>query len=64
MKFKRARKVMRNTLTRDEDLRFGYQSNIAMLLHDRHGITGHDERNAAAQDILDLVFGPPPVTGG
>ena len=43
-------------LLRDEELRFGYQSNIAMLLHDQYGVTDYKERNQAAIDILNLIF--------
>ena len=53
---KRARKVINDAFKRDPDLRYGYQSNIAMLLHDQYGITEHDKRNAAANDILKLIF--------
>ena len=43
-------------LKKDEELRFAYQSNIAMLLHDRYGITNWDKRNNAANDIIKLIF--------
>jgi len=52
----KARKMMKQELEKDEELRFAYQSNIAMLLHDRYGITNFDKRNKAANDILKLVF--------
>lgn len=54
--FKDCRRYMANTLKCDKGLRLSYEANVAMLLHDRHGITDHDKRNAAAKDILHLVF--------
>jgi len=54
--FKAARRTMAKHLREDEGLRQTYEANVAMLLHDRHGITDHDKRNAAAKDILHLVF--------
>ena len=53
---KKARKIMRDAFKRDPDFRYGYQSNVAMLLHDQYGIIEHDKRNAAADDILKLIF--------
>ena len=55
-KVQKARKMMKEELEKDEDLRYGYQSNIAMLLHDRYGIVNFEKRNTAANDILKLVF--------
>ena len=52
----KAREMMKQELEKDEELRFGYQSNIAMLLYDRYGITDYNNRNLAANDILKLVF--------
>lgn len=52
-----ARKVMKEAFASDPDFRRTYQDNIAMLLYDRHGITGYTARNAAADDIIALVFG-------
>ena len=60
-KFQKARQVMGKILENDEDLYFGYQSNVAMLLHDRYGITGHKKRNEAAEEILNLIFSIAPV---
>ena len=51
-----ARKVFRDAFDKDSDFKQGYIANIAMLLHDHHGITDFDKRNAAAEDILKLVF--------
>lgn len=56
MTFQEARETMRDTFKEDPDFRYAYQSNIAMLLHDRHGITDYGARNVAADDILRLVF--------
>lgn len=53
---KDARKTIKQGLEEDEELRFAYQSNIAMLLHDNYGITNHEDRNSAATDILNLIF--------
>jgi len=36
--------------------RDGYVSNVAMLLHDRYGITDYETRNKAADDIIHLIF--------
>jgi len=51
-----SRKAMRDALNNDKSLRWGYISNIAMLLHDRYGITNYNQRNRAASDILKLIF--------
>ncbi len=56
MSIREAREIIRKAFEEDPDFRRGYQDNIAMLLHDRHGITEYDARNAAADDILKLVF--------
>ena len=53
---KEARRIFKDAFDRDPDFRYGYQSNIAMLLHDQYGITDYDKRNAAANDILKLIF--------
>jgi len=53
---KEARKVFKDAFDKDPDFRYGYQSNIAMLLHDQYGITDHKIRNAAASDIIKLIF--------
>lgn len=47
---------MAKHLREDEGLMIGYQANVAMLLHDRYGITDHETRNQAAKDILHLIF--------
>ena len=53
---KRAREVIARALEQDEDFKLGYVSNIAMLLHDRYDVTDYDQRNQAAEDILNLLF--------
>lgn len=56
-RIKRARKKIRKALENDPGLKLGYVSNIAMLLYDKYGIKDYDERNKAAEDILNLIFG-------
>lgn len=55
-KIQRARNTIRKAFERDKHFKYGYVANIAMLLHDRYGITDFDKRNAAAEDILRLIF--------
>jgi len=55
-KIQKAREMMREELDKDEELKYGYQSNIAMILHDRYGITDYKKRNEAANEILKLIF--------
>jgi len=55
-KIKKARKIMRDALKKDENFKQVYVSNVAMLLHDRHGIKAFDKRNNAAEEIIDLIF--------
>jgi len=55
-RFQRARECMALHLKHDKGLYISYQANIAMLLHDRYGITNHKIRNKAADDIIRLVF--------
>ena len=47
--FADCRRFMANTLKCDEGLRLGYEANVAMLLHDRYGITDYETRNQAAR---------------
>ena len=49
-------KFMRDAFDKDDGLVEGYVANVAMLLHDRYGITDCDQRNRAAEDILQLIF--------
>lgn len=55
----KARATFRAAFRMDPGFRRVYQDNIAMLLHDRHGIIGQYERNTAADDIIRLVFEEP-----
>ena len=55
-KIKLARKIFKEAFEKDEDFRITYQANIAMLLYDRYGINGYKERNAAANDIMGIIF--------
>ena len=55
-KIKRARKTMRKAFEKDGGFLVGYVSNIAMLLHDKYGMTDYEIRNRAAKDILRLIF--------
>lgn len=51
-----ARKIFKDHFEADESFRFGYQSNIAMLLYDRYGIKDYKLRNDIALDIMDVIF--------
>lgn len=55
---KDARETIWMAFEEDEHFKDGYISNIAMLLHDRYGITDYEERSRAAEDILRLIFWP------
>lgn len=57
--FAAARLYMAQTLADDEGLRIGYEANIAMLLYDYFNeadFSDHATRNAAARQILQLIF--------
>ena len=54
--FSDARIVFGWHLRHDDGLRLTYEANIAMLLHDRFGITNFEARNKAAHAILNLMF--------
>ena len=54
--FQEARNKMANELTIDEGLYLGYQSNIAMYLHDNWEIVTVHDRNKAAKELIDLIF--------
>ncbi len=54
--FAHARKIMTEAFLSDEDLWRSYRDNIAMLLHDQHGITGPLARNEAAAGVMKLIF--------
>jgi hypothetical protein len=51
-----ARRTMSEALRNDESLRRSYVDNIAMMLHESHGIVDYDQRNKAANDVLNLIF--------
>ena len=53
---KDARATMAEAFKRVPHFRYGYVANIAMLLHDRYGITDYETRNAAGDDIVKLIF--------
>ena len=52
----KARETIRAAFEKDSGFKEGYVSNIAMLLHDRYGITDRETRNKAAEDLLQLFF--------
>jgi len=56
MSVKDAREVIASAFQRDPDFREVYVANVAMLLHDRYGITDHETRNKAGDDIVRLIF--------
>jgi len=51
-----AREIFKDHFEKDEDFRRVYKDNIAMLLHDRYGITNYKTRNEAADDIMRVIF--------
>ena len=51
-----ARHTFAAAFAEDEGFHQGYIANVAMLLHDRYGIIDFETRNAAARDILKLIF--------
>lgn len=63
-KFEEARKLMNDTLLKDKGLYQGYQSNIAMLLHDEQvkcndkpiDYKDYKNRNEMAKSIINLIF--------
>ena len=64
-RFREARELMRDTLSKDKGLYVGYQSNIATLLHDEQDkrsddspidYTNYDNRNNMAKLIISLIF--------
>ena len=56
MTVKQARKTMADAFKTDPEFREGYVANVAMLLHDYHGIKNYDKRNKAADEIIALIF--------
>jgi predicted hydrolase (HD superfamily) len=51
-----ARRILCREFNEDEEFRQSYIDNIAMLLHDKYGIINYEERNNAAEDIMNLIF--------
>ena len=51
-----ARQTIAQAFAADPDFRRSYVDNIAMLLHVHYGITDHEIRNRAGDDIVRLVF--------
>jgi len=51
-----ARQIFKDHFEKDDNFREVYVANIAMLLHDRYGITDFEERNKAANDIMAVIF--------
>ena len=56
LRFADFRRAIANTFARDPDFRKTYVDNVAMLLHDRYGITDPDTRNRAGDEIIKLIF--------
>lgn len=53
-----ARETLKDAFENDPHLEFGWESNIAMLLHDRHGgdFKDYSIRNDTAKAIMKLLF--------
>jgi hypothetical protein len=53
-----ARETLRDAFENDPDFRYGWESNIAMLLYDRHGgdFKDYDIRNDTAKALMKLLF--------
>ena len=63
VKFEKARSSMGQHLQEDEGLYLGYMANVAMLLSDRFNRAAfrkQEVREAAANEILSLIFSIPP----
>ena len=56
MTVKAARKTIADAFAADPHFRDVYVANVAMLLHDRYGITNHKTRTKAGYEIIRLVF--------
>lgn len=56
MTVKSAREFIAAAFKADPSFRRAYVDNVAMLLHDRYGITDIETRNQAGDDIVRLVF--------
>lgn len=51
-----ARKTIKEALEKDPELEWAYVSNVAMVLHDRYGITDFIELAKATKEILKVLF--------
>lgn len=53
-----SRRIFRDALRDDPDLKLAYVANIAMLLYDKHGgiFKDYATRNETAEDLLKLIF--------
>lgn len=58
-RFAAARAIMGRRLDEDEGTRICYEANVAMLLHDRHGLEKNGAAQRAAVDVLHLIFQHP-----
>ena len=56
MSIAEARQEIANAFAEDSEFRRTYVDNVAMLLHDRYGITNMETRNRAGDDIVRLIF--------
>jgi len=51
-----AREIFKKAFEEDDNFRNVYVANIAMLLHDKYGLINYKDRNAAANDIMAVIF--------
>jgi hypothetical protein len=53
-----ARETLKDAFENDPDLQYVWESNIAMLLYDRHGgdFKDYDIRNDTAKALMKLLF--------
>ncbi len=51
-----ARKIFKKAFEEDDNFRNTYVANIAMLLYDKYGLINYKDRNAAANDIMAVIF--------
>ena len=56
-RIRHARRTLAEAFMNDSSFYQAYAANVAMLLHDRYGITDQRLRNEAAEEILHLLFG-------
>lgn len=55
--FVQARQRMSQAFRADKGLFQAYHANVAMLVHDRHGITDKTARDRLASEVLGMIFG-------